>query len=174
MKNYRVYEISEINEKNEKKILCYRRYNNFDLFYNKLRKKYPFCLIPKLVGKKPLSNIIQEDTEFYGKRCKQLSYFINIIYDHSKFKNSRELQKFLSDPECDDEFFLIEDNLYDFPEASKFSGGFAHKFFGLISNYFNKDVEFVNNTETSKKFKNMQTYYKKTLSDLSQLKNHIV
>ena len=50
-KGYIVYEISRI-ENNKKKILCYRRYDNFSKFYEVLKIRYPHYIFPKLSPKK--------------------------------------------------------------------------------------------------------------------------
>jgi hypothetical protein len=171
---YRIYEISEINEKNEKKILCYRRYNNFDIFYNKIKKKFPFYLIPKLIGKNPLNKFLTVDEEFYNKRRRQLNYFLNYVYSHPKLKSSKEFLKFLRDPECDEAFFLNEETVYDFPEASKVSSGITQKFFGMFSNYFTIKEESIYMNENERNLKNMEIFYKCTYDKLKEIKNYMV
>ena len=62
-KGYTVYQLNLINDnfnqfnssinskKNEKKILCYRRYKDFEKFYNTLKIRFPHCVFPRLSEK---------------------------------------------------------------------------------------------------------------------------
>jgi hypothetical protein len=174
---YKNYEISEINEKREKRILCYRRYDNFDIFYHKLKRKYPYHLIPKLIGKNALTKIITIDTEFYNKRRRQLNYFLNYLFKHNKIKEYREFTKFINDPEFDEEYFKKEDNPYNFPEATKYNESIKNKIFGVFSNftnYFKPTEEEIEPTEEEKKIKKREMFYKKLLTNLKEIKNNLV
>ena len=46
--NFNMNDIDSKNQNNEKSILCYRRYSDFDKFYNVLKLRYPHCIFPRL------------------------------------------------------------------------------------------------------------------------------
>lgn len=175
---YKNYEISEINGKNEKRILCYRRYDNFDIFYNKLKKKYPYLLIPKLIGKNPLMKIMTVDSEFFNKRKRQLNYFLNYLYSHKILSEKREFLKFINDPEFDEEYFKKEEvDVYDFPESSKHSETISNKIYGVFSNistYFKHKNEEFKPSEAEIDIKNMEAHYKNLMENFRENKNHLV
>jgi hypothetical protein len=174
--SYKNYEISMINEKNEKRILCYRRYDNFDSFYNKLKKKYPFVVFPKLSGKNALTKIIN-DNEFLNRRRRQLNYFLNYLYNHNKLKEVREFIKFVNDPEFDEEYFKREENPYHFPEAEKSNETISNKIYGVFSNitsYFKTKEETTPQTENEVQLKKMENFYKKLLTNFKEIKNNLV
>ena len=79
-KGYVIYEISK-NIDDKKQILCYRRYDNFALFYDSLKKRYPQYIYPKLPEKNLKTKIIY-DKAFLEQRRKQLEFFINEISSH--------------------------------------------------------------------------------------------
>ena len=107
LKKYTVYQIIEIKndsnlylnsydsklQDNEKKILCYRRYSEFDKFYNTLKFRYPHCIFPRLSEKRYLDN---ENQIFLENRRKELQYFINKLYFHEEISKSDEFKRFLN------------------------------------------------------------------------------
>lgn len=144
------------------------------MFYNRIKKKYPFYLIPKLIGKNPLNKFMNIDDEFYNKRRRQLNYFLNYIYNHPKLKNCKEFLKFVKDPECDEEFFLAEEIVYDFPEASNLTNGITQKFLGMFTNYFTVKEENININEKDRNIKIMEVFYRNTYDQLKEIKNQMV
>ncbi len=177
LSSYKNYQILKINEKGEKSILCNRRYDNFDSFYNKLKKKYPFFLIPKLVGKNPLSKIITVDNDFYYKRRRQLNYFLNYLYSHQFLKETSEMAKFIHDPEYDEAFFKREENLFYFPESFKNTESITNKIYGVFSgftSYFKSDESKLSPSENETLIKKMDMYYKNMLESFKEIKNFMV
>jgi len=114
------------------------------------------------------------DEEFYNKRRRQLDFFLNNIFNHHKLNNSKEFQKFLKDPECDEEFFQRDENIYDYPEASKLSSGVTQKFFGMFSNYFNITDTSSNINEKDRTLREMEQFYKNLLEQLKEVKLYMV
>ena len=115
-KGYVIYEISK-NIDDKKQILCYRRYDNFDLFYDSLKKRYPQYIYPKLPEKNLKTKIIY-DKAFLEQRRKQLEFFINEISSHNILGKSEEFNKFLNG-NFDDKYFKSLLKLFDYPETMK-------------------------------------------------------
>ena len=115
-KGHVVYEISK-NIDDKKHILCYRRYDNFAVFYESLKKRYPQYIYPKLPQKNFQTKIIY-DKIFLEQRRKQLEFFINEISSHNIIGKSEELKKFLNG-NFDDKYFKSLLKLFDYPETIK-------------------------------------------------------
>ena len=115
-KGYVIYEISK-NIDDKKQILCYRRYDNFALFYDSLKKRYPQYIYPKLPEKNLKTKIIY-DKAFLEQRRKQLEFFINEISSHDILGKSEEFNKFLNG-NFDDKYFKSLLKLFDYPETMK-------------------------------------------------------
>ena len=95
---YTIYEISIENKKSneiEKKILCYRRYDNFNNFYEVLKIRYPHYIFPKLSPKKILAKVY-DDKIFLELRKNELQYFLNEIFNHKIIGKSEEMKNFLN------------------------------------------------------------------------------
>ena len=97
--NFTVYQLIEIKQdsnsynKKTKKILCYRRYSEFDKFYNKLKSRYPHCIFPRLSQK---LYIKKEDPINVENRRKELQYFLNRLYYHEEISKSEEFKRFIN------------------------------------------------------------------------------
>jgi hypothetical protein len=114
-------------------MLCHRRYSNFDSFYKKLVKRYPFHHIPRLVEKGILNNLLPSYyNDFYEERVRMLKCFINYIYKDADLKASREFTKFLNDPEFDQTYFDKEENYFNYTESAKYSDSLTSKFLGFF------------------------------------------
>ena len=116
-----IYEISTIVENKklnalEKNILCTRRYDNFNSFYELLKKRYPHFVFPRL---SPKYNNLLEDENILEKRRKELEYFINEIYNHNIMGKGVEIKKFLNEIKFDKDYFEHLGNFYDYPETIK-------------------------------------------------------
>ena len=116
-----IYEISTIVENKklnalEKNILCTRRYDNFNSFYELLKKRYPHFVFPRL---SPKYNNLLEDENILEKRRKELEYFINEIYNHNIMGKGVEIKKFLNEIKFDKDYFENLGNFYDYPETIK-------------------------------------------------------
>ena len=116
-----IYEISTIVENKklnalEKNILCTRRYDNFNSFYELLKKRYPHFVFPRL---SPKYNNLLEDENILEKRRKELEYFINEIYSHNIIGKGEEIKKFLNDSKFDKEYFDNFGNFFDYTETIK-------------------------------------------------------
>ena len=124
-----IYEIALIKEKEkdelEKNILCYRRYNNFNDFYNALKIRYPHFIFPKLSPKESAktmgTNMISTSNSeaFLEQRRKELQYFINEIYYHKTIGQGEEVKKFINDATFDYKYFNSLANFFDYPESIK-------------------------------------------------------
>ena len=98
-KGYTVYQLNLINDnsnqfnsnlnskKNEKKILCYRRYKDFEKFYNTLKFRFPHCIFPRLSEKNYVLAKVKDDPTFIENRRKELQFFMNKLYFHEIIGN---------------------------------------------------------------------------------------
>jgi hypothetical protein len=103
------------------------------------------------------------------------------MYNHSKLNTCREFQKFIKDPEFDEEFFMIknEESLYYYPEASKYSNTITQKFLGMFSGYFGKKEDDhhhgnFSQSEGEKEIKKMEVFYKNLLENFKEIQKHLV
>jgi hypothetical protein len=102
---HKLYEIAFVNSANFKYIKCYRRYKHFYLLHEKLKKKYPYIIIPKLPPQKNISKIIMSDNVFDEDRLQQLNFYINFINSHENLKKTKEFYKFIEEPTLDMSYF---------------------------------------------------------------------
>ena len=112
---YTIYEISIENKKSnevEKKILCYRRYDNFNYFYAVLKIRYPHYIFPKLSPKKILAKVY-DDKIFLEQRKNELQYFLNEIYIHKIIGKSEEMKHFLNG-KFDKQYFKSIGGYFDY------------------------------------------------------------
>jgi len=165
----------------EKVIKCERRFDNFHQFYKRIKKIYPWCLIPKLSEKNAFVKLINLDSQFYSKRKSQLCLFVKYIKRHKLLKESIEFKKFIRDPIFDDNFFKFYDCFIDssmFSESLKqtdFIKGTLFSYFNNFSNYFMKGdeddfIDSFNQLELNKK----ERFYRVCLEEVINLKNQIV
>ena len=121
---------------NKKSILCFRRYSDFDKFYNTLKIRFPQCVFPRLSEKKILNNTEKKNLEI---RRKELQYFINKLYYHEQISKSEEFKHFINvtfDPQYYDNFPMK----YYYPECDKIKNDKGYiskglnKLKGLFSN----------------------------------------
>jgi hypothetical protein len=173
--SHKVYEILYFNEKSEKTIKCYRRYDNFHKLHTKLKRKYPYILIPRLPPKNPLAKIITIDNEFYENRRRQLNFYINyLLYNNFLFK-TKEVSKFINDAEFDEEFFNMDENpMKSFPHSLKVTETVKNKIFGVFTNIFwnKEESRKVNDNEIL--LKRMETHYKRILEKYTEIKENVV
>ena len=80
--NYKLYAISFVDKNDNKKIICYRRFDHFDLFSSKIKSFFPYKIIPVL-EKNYLTKIGQVDNNFYNIRKKKLTFFLNFLLDQN-------------------------------------------------------------------------------------------
>jgi hypothetical protein len=173
--SHKLYEIQFFNN-NEKKIKCYRRYDNFDKFNIKLRRKYPYVLIPNLTPKNPLIKIISPDEDFYLNRTKGLNFFLNYIYKNDILSKSREFHKFTHDADFDEGFFNSKEDenlIYYFPESSSISDTFKNKIYGVFSGIFGGQEE-RKLTDDEILLRRMETHYKGIANKYKEIKNSVV
>lgn len=122
-KGYTIYQISLFNSKYSKndeiKILCYRRYKDFEKFYSVLKIRYPQYIFPRLSQKNFVMSKVIENPEFIENRRKQLKYFINRLYLHDKIGKSEEFKKFINDSVFDNEYYNNIPIKFIYPECTK-------------------------------------------------------
>ena len=175
--NYKTYEISIINYNNiegGKKILCFRRYKNFNVLHQRLSDKYSSYIIPKLIEKSYTNKILNKDEDFYITRKKQLNYYINYLYDHHFLKNTEEFKKFITDPEFDEYFFNKNDYQLNLIESEKFSEKLTNKLYGLIT-YFKPTVEDnYKKSENELKIDDYEFYYQNIFDEFKKLQTNFV
>lgn len=173
LSSHLVYEILYFSDNEEKKINCYRRYDNFDKLNNKLRKKYPYLLIPKLTKKHPISKILPIENEFYENRKRQLNFYINYLHQHEFLSETREFFKFVNDAEFDEKFFSIEESPYTFEQSIKISVNISNKIKGVFSSFFwgEEEIRKINDDEIA--IKKIATHYKGLVEKYKEIKNNI-
>ena len=113
--NFNMNDIDSKNQNNEKSILCYRRYSDFDKFYNVLKLRYPHCIFPRLSLKGFKFN---EDKIFLENRRKELQYFINRLYFHEEISKSEEFKHFINSV-FDPQYYDNLPKKYSYPECEK-------------------------------------------------------
>jgi hypothetical protein len=102
---HKLYEIAFVNSANFKSIKCYRRYKHFYLLHERLKKKYPYIIIPKLPPQKDFSKIIISDKIFDEERLNQLNFYLNFINSHENLRKTKEFYKFTEEPTLDLTYF---------------------------------------------------------------------
>ena len=163
---YTIYEISTLieNKKSlnpiEKNILCYRRYSNFQTFYELLKIRYPHFIFPRLSPKIYINKVIDVNTvididkaigidKVIGidknnvideeRRRLQLEYFLNEIFNHNSIGKGEELKKFLYETKFDTQYFKNSSNFFDYPECTKKlnDNGIINYGVNVVTNTFN-------------------------------------
>lgn len=153
----------------EKKILSYRRYNDFYMFYSKLKIRYPQYIFPRLSDKNIMTKII-DNPEFLENRRKELQYLINKLYTHNKIGKSEEFKKFINDSVFDIEYYNNLPNKYVYEECEK-----AENEKGYISQGYKKVSTFLSGfySKSNTELKESERE-KNILSKIDEYKNKIV
>ena len=186
-KKYTVYQInlindnsikfnSNINENNEKKILCYRRYRDFEKFYNTLKVRYPHCVFPRL-SQKNYKNKLIFDPVFEENRRKELQYFINRLYFHELIGKSEEFKQFLYYSLFDEEYYNTLPKKYYYPVCEKYKNDKGYLSIGMekFSSFFYKPKDYKksdlekNILEREEEFKNKDIRYNDLLKEIKVL-----
>ena len=187
-KKYTVYQInlinnnlikfnSSMNESNEKKILCYRRYKDFEKFYNTLKIRYPHCVFPRL-SQKNYKNKLIFDPVFEENRRKELQYFINRLYFHELIGKSEEFKQFLYYSLFDEEYYNTLPKKYYYPVCEKYKNdkGYLSKGMEKFSSFFYKPKDYykksdleINILDREEEFKNKDTRYNELLKEIKVL-----
>ena len=102
---HKLYEIAFVNSANFKSIKCYRRFKHFWLLNEKLKKTYPYIIIPRLPPNKNISKIISPDKIFDDDRLAQLNFYINFLFLHKNLKKTKEFFKFVENATFDLSYF---------------------------------------------------------------------
>ena len=171
--NFNMNDIDSKNQNNEKSILCYRRYSDFDKFYNVLKLRYPHCIFPRLSLKGFKFN---EDKIFLENRRKELQYFINRLYFHEEISKSEEFKHFINSV-FDPQYYDNLPKKYSYPECEKVNnekGYFSlgvnklKGFFGnaKVHNQSENEREILKREE---EFKNKVTKYNELLKEIKNL-----
>jgi hypothetical protein len=171
--NFNINNIDPKNQDNEKSILCFRRYSDFDKFYNTLKVRYPHCIFPRLSLKGFKFN---EDKTFLENRRKELQYFINRLYFHEEISKSEEFKHFINSV-FDPQYYDNLPKKYSYPECEKVNnekGYFSlgvnklKGFFGntKVHNQSENEREILKREE---EFKNKVTKYNELLKEIKNL-----
>ena len=160
-----------------KKILCYRRYSEFDKFYNTLKFRYPHCIFPRLSEKKFYGN---SERIFLENRRKELQYFINRLYYHEEISKSEEFKRFINSV-FDSKYYENLPMKFYYPECEK-----ANKEKGLFSIGMNKVKSYFTNTKEhkqsdeekeilkrQKEFSEKNTKYRELLIDIKNIYDNV-
>jgi hypothetical protein len=102
---HKLYEIAFVNSANFKSIKCYRRYKHFWLLNEKLKKTYPYIIIPRLPPQKNISKILSPDKIFDDDRLAQLNFYLNFLFLHENLKKTKEFFKFVENVTFDLSYF---------------------------------------------------------------------
>ena len=181
--NFTVYQLIEIKQdsnsynKKTKKILCYRRYSEFDKFYNKLKSRYPHCIFPRLSQK---LYIKKEDPINVENRRKELQYFLNRLYYHEEISKSEEFKRFINST-FDAQYFDNLPNKYSYPESFKANNDQSYWNFGIkkIKGLFSNTKEHTQSEKEKQilsreeEFKNKSTKYSDLLKDIKNLYENV-
>ena len=130
-KGYTVYQLNLINgnsnpfnsninsKKDEKKILCFRRYKDFEKFYNTLKFRFPHYVFPRLSEKNFVLAKVKDDPSFIENRRKELQFFINKLYLHEIIGKSEEFKHFINYSTFDDQYYDNLPKKFSYPECQK-------------------------------------------------------
>ena len=154
-KGYTVYQLNLINDnsnpfnsninckKDEKKILCFRRYKDFEKFYNTLKFRFPHCVFPRLSEKNFVLAKVKDDPSFIENRRKELQFFINKLYFHEHIGKSEEFKHFINYSIFDDKYYENLPKKFSYPECQKVENekGYWSKGVRKFSNYFSKSKD---------------------------------
>ena len=154
-KGYTVYQLNFINDNSknynisislknkEKKILCFRRYKDFEKFYNTLKIRFPHCIFPRLSEKNYVMAKVRDDPTFIENRRKELQYFINKLYFHEQIGKSEEFKHFINYSTFDEQYYDNLPKKYFYPECEKVNNdkGYWSKGVEKFSSYFSKPKE---------------------------------
>ena len=154
-KGYTVYQLNLINDnsnpfnsninskKDEKKILCFRRYKDFEKFYNTLKFRFPHCVFPRLSEKNFVLSKVKDDPSFIENRRKELQFFINKLYFHEQIGKSEEFKHFINYSTFDDKYYENLPKKFSYPECQKVENekGYWSKGVRKFSNYFSKSKD---------------------------------
>lgn len=187
-KKYTVYQLNLINDnsnkfsnnlntKNEKKILCYRRYKDFEKFYNFLKLRFPQYVFPRLSQKNYVKAKVQDDPVFNENRRKELQYFVNQLYFHREIGKSEEFKQFLYYSTYDDQYYENLPKKYYYPEYEKLNKekGYLSKGMQKFSSFFYKSKDYKKSEpekyilSREEEFKNKDVQYNNLLKDLRVL-----
>jgi len=171
--NFNMNDIDSKNQNNEKSILCYRRYSDFDKFYNILKLRYPHCIFPRLSLKGFKFN---EDKIFLENRRKELQYFINRLYFHEEISKSEEFKHFINSV-FDPQYYDNLPKKYSYPECEKVNNDKGYFSLGMnkIKGFFgNAKVHTQSESEREilkreEEFKNKVTKYNDLLKEIKIL-----
>ena len=171
--NFNMNDIDSKNQNNEKSILCYRRYSDFDKFYNVLKLRYPHCIFPRLSLKGFKFN---EDKIFLENRRKELQYFINRLYFHEEISKSEEFKHFINSV-FDPQYYDNLPKKYSYPECEKVNNDKGYFSLGMnkIKGFFG-NAKVHNQSESEREilkredeFKNKVTKYNDLLKEIKIL-----
>ena len=140
---HKMYEIAFVNSANSKSIKCYRRFKHFWLLNEKLKKTYPYIIIPCLPPQKNISKILSTDKVFDDDRLAQLNFYINFLFLHENLKKTKEFFKFVEDSNFDLFYFesnsstnqVITPNTHDNLDLSGMNINYLEKITSKKSNY---------------------------------------
>ena len=165
--SHKVYEILYMRSNGDKEIKCSRRYDNFYQFHQKLKKKYPYIIIPNLTPKKNLLVSVS-----FEKRRLQLIFYLNFIGRHSQLKETKEFLKFINDPNFDSHFFQLTSLDNPLPSFnSSTSEMLKNKFYSVLNFMGGVKSRAMNNDEIN--LKNMAIHYNNILTKYKDIKNSI-
>ena len=167
---------NNINEDNEKKILCYRRYKDFEKFYNTLKIRYPHCVFPRL-SQKNYKNKLIFDPVFEENRRKELQYFINKLYFHELIGKSEEFKQFLYYSIFDEEYYNSLPKKYFYPICEKYKNDKSYLSMGMekFSSFFYKPKDYKKSDlekkilDREEEFKNKDARYNDLLKEVKVL-----
>ena len=140
---HKLYEIAFVNSANFKSIKTYRRFKHFWLLNEKLKKTYPYIIIPCLPPQKNISKMLSTDKVFDDDRLAQLNFYINFLFLHENLKKTKEFFKFIEDAEFDLSYFdsnssnnqIMTSNTHDNLDLSGMNINYLEKITSKKSNY---------------------------------------
>ena len=159
---------------NEKKILCYRRYKHFEIFYNTLKMRYPQYIFPRLSEKNILTKF-KDDPIFIENRRKEIQYFINKLYFHDQIGKSEEFKQFINSSTFDEQYYNNLPKKYHYPECEKLnnSKGYWNIGVGKITSFFPKSKEERKKSEKENFLLKREDEFKKKYEEYTNLLKEI-
>ena len=167
-----IYSVIYVNKLNDKKVLCFRRYDNFDKLNNKLKKKFPYVIIPNLPPKNSLAKIMSYNNEFFKSRMILLTFYVNFLNNHIILKETKEFKKFINDVEFDENFFNDGNNKDNSDINNNNNYNLKNKIYNVI-NFLGSGIKTRKLNDSEILIKKLYTHYKNIIEKYQILNKNI-
>jgi len=99
---------------------------------------------------------LKSDNEFFFAREKGLGYYLNYIYNHETLANTTCSKKFLNDTEFDNEYFDLEEIVFEFKCYDQYTNSIKNQVSSIFPNFFKKENKVKMDNEMIEEEKNIE------------------